>query len=75
MSRKRRVREMKTYINNSDYDGFQVIGGSLADRAGLRNGDVVEKLEGLRRIQKKKEHGIWFQTSTTWTSMPLIVCL
>ncbi|CAJ0580460.1 unnamed protein product, partial [Mesorhabditis spiculigera] len=27
-----------------------VVGGSLADRAGLRNGDILDELEGLRNL-------------------------
>ncbi|VDM70226.1 unnamed protein product [Strongylus vulgaris] len=29
---------------------FQVVGGSLADRAGLRNGDILDQLEGLSNL-------------------------
>ncbi|KIH56197.1 hypothetical protein ANCDUO_13624 [Ancylostoma duodenale] len=29
---------------------FNVVGGSLADRAGLRNGDILDQLEGLGNL-------------------------
>ncbi|VDL72891.1 unnamed protein product [Nippostrongylus brasiliensis] len=29
---------------------FEVVGGSLADRAGLRDGDILDQLEGLGNL-------------------------
>ena len=56
------TRTLKIFVGRGEYTNtvltlserlscnVQIVGGSLAERAGLRNGDLVFELEGLRDL-------------------------